>query len=76
MKNKKRFWIGWRKEAADTFNISISTVDLWLKKGKPELIFWLKEKINERNEKDMQAKIIKDMLINSYNNNNENTINA
>ena len=39
MKNKKRFWTGWRKEAAETFNISVPTVDLWLKKNKPELIF-------------------------------------
>ena len=32
--------------------------------------------MNERNELDMKAKIIKDMLINSYNNTNENTINS
>lgn len=66
MKNStktKKFWSTYRKDAGAHFNVSPRTIDLWLNKGEPQLIFWLTNEMKNRIENKREASIRKVQLM-------------
>jgi len=50
MKKDKKFWNKYRKQAAEHFQVSTSTIDYRLKQADPDLINWLEQKSLIRQE--------------------------
>ena len=63
MKNQKiKFWYSYRKDAANHFNVSHSTIDKWYQSAKPELIDWLWSQNSVRESQSIRAKNLKKIL--------------